>query len=246
MNVPKSTPAIAMYGELGRLPLYVKRKERLIKYWIKIINDRDSIAFTVYEVLCKDADEGKCNWASKVRNVLFNLGFPRFWLDQNEIYNEINFNTIKLRLHDQYIQEWQEAINSTQKLIYYRNFKITLEFEKYLYCLPSRYRNIVSQFRCGILKLNIELGRHCNIPREARYCKICNLCMIEDEYHFLLICPAYRNIRMEYLPLYYNHWPNLNKMYNILKAKTNYLLKKLALYLYNAWNYRKSILQETT
>ena len=40
-----------------------------------------------------------------------------------------------------------------------------------------------------------ETGRHSNISRENRLCTKCNLRMVENEYHFLLVCPLYIEIR---------------------------------------------------
>ena len=45
----------------------------------------------------------------------------------------------------------------------------------------------------------IETGRHKQLKIEERICKSCHLQKIEDEIHFLLECPAYDNIREEYL-----------------------------------------------
>ena len=45
----------------------------------------------------------------------------------------------------------------------------------------------------------IETGRHKQLKIEERICKSCHLRKIEDEIHFLLECPAYDNIREEFL-----------------------------------------------
>ena len=56
--------------------------------------------------------------------------------------------------------------------------------------------------------LLIETGRHKNIPRDQRICPMCKLQFgqnsdIEDEYHFLLICPTYRDLRKKFIKNYY-------------------------------------------
>ena len=48
--------------------------------------------------------------------------------------------------------------------------------------------------------LLIETGGHKNMPRDQRICPMCKLHFgkntdIEDEYHFILICPTYRGLR---------------------------------------------------
>ena len=43
--------------------------------------------------------------------------------------------------------------------------------------------------------LLIEVGRHRGLQVEQRLCKMCHLNLVEDEFHFLMICPAYDNLR---------------------------------------------------
>ena len=46
----------------------------------------------------------------------------------------------------------------------------------------------------------IAEGRQKGIPRELRICKSCDLGCVEDEYHFVIICPAYKNLRKKFIP----------------------------------------------
>jgi hypothetical protein len=32
------------------------------------------------------------------------------------------------------------------------------------------------------------------VPVQQRYCKLCDLGAVEDEDHFLLVCPAYQSV----------------------------------------------------
>ena len=45
--------------------------------------------------------------------------------------------------------------------------------------------------------LHIEYGRYNKTPRNERYCKMCSLNQIEDEFHALMLCPKYNNIRQK-------------------------------------------------
>ena len=36
LKIKSQTPSAAVYGELGRVPLYVMRKERILKYWFRV------------------------------------------------------------------------------------------------------------------------------------------------------------------------------------------------------------------
>ena len=59
-------------------------------------------------------------------------------------------------------------------------------------------------------KLAIEEGRYRIIERNQCFCTRCNT-NVENEYHFMLVCPLYRDIRNEILPHYYSVWPNQRK-----------------------------------
>ena len=56
------------------------------------------------------------------------------------------------------------------------------------------HRSLFAQFRCGILPLQIEVGRYRNISLCDRICPICE-CSVEDEIHFLCQCPCYSDAR---------------------------------------------------
>jgi hypothetical protein len=49
----------------------------------------------------------------------------------------------------------------------------------------------------------VETGRYYNIDRHARICNMCNNNDIEDEYHFILECSKYVEIRRKYIKPYY-------------------------------------------
>lgn len=36
LEVKTQTSSVPIYGELGRVPLLIKRKERFLKYWLKV------------------------------------------------------------------------------------------------------------------------------------------------------------------------------------------------------------------
>ena len=93
------------------------------------------------------------------------------------------------------------------KLRTYIWFKDIFEPETYIIkCMSRRRRSLMSQFRTGILPLEIETGRYVpifdknfflNRKRTAneRICRLCSLNVIENEYHFLCVCPVYNSRR---------------------------------------------------
>ncbi len=71
----------------------------------------------------------------------------------------------------------------------------------------AHLRRSLAHFHCANHKLQIELRRQVTsvkVPVQQRYCKLCNLGAVEDEDHFLLVCPAYQSVRERFrgsLPL---------------------------------------------
>jgi len=78
----------------------------------------------------------------------------------------------------------------------YCNFKEENKLEKYLYCIQTkRFRIALTKLRLSSHDLAIERGRHVHVPRNERYCRNCTKQTIENEYHFLLVCPKFASLR---------------------------------------------------
>ncbi len=67
---------------------------------------------------------------------------------------------------------------------------------------PFKERQILSKYRLSDHDLEIERGRHRQTwtEREQRICRHCDLQQIEDEKHFLMMCPKYLHVRETFLP----------------------------------------------
>jgi len=77
-----------------------------------------------------------------------------------------------------------------------------------------------------------------NIDRENSICKYCNLKAIENEYHFLLVCPLYRNIRKQCFTSYYCSWPTINTFETLLSKQNKKVTMNLFKYIYHAMHLR--------
>ena len=115
-----------------------------------------------------------------------------------------------------YKKMWKEDIFNDKrkklvqknKLRTYRLFKDTFKCEKYLDNNNFKQRNIFCKFRIGCHKLEIETGRHNNIPVNERICKLCNM-NIENEIHFLLQCQQLKKYRDTFIKHSLTDFPNL-------------------------------------
>ena len=59
-----------------------------------------------------------------------------------------------------------------------------------------------------------------NIPQEQRLCKVC-ISNIEDEYHFVLQCNAYNDMRNLYIPKKFKMNPNIKSEMKSFKSNEN-------------------------
>ena len=123
------------------------------------------------------------------------------------------------------------------KLDYYCKIKTVFKFEDYLIDISSNeLRKNLTCLRLSSHKLAIETGRYSGIERQNRICEHCNNNFVESEYHFLLICPKYYELRLKYLPRV--AWPTINKYINMMTTKNSKLLYKIAKYITEAFKMR--------
>jgi len=163
------------------------------------------------------------SWTNNVHNLLRELGLP-YMIDKN-IVSRLDLNLIIQRIRDQYIQTWFSELDQPSKLLTYRLFKTSFCFEPYLSRINNyNLRTCLSRFRCSSHKYH-------NIARQLRLCNYCTMNMIENEYHFLLVCPFYQDLRRTLLPNYYCSWPNTDKFIALITTNNSTLLKQLSSYL---------------
>lgn len=84
---------------------------------------------------------------------------------------------------------WQIDIQNTPKLRTYKLLKENICLEDFISMnIPKHVRSTMEQ---------LETGRFRGEPVIERTCKFCILDEIEDEFHFLLQCALYNNLRRE-------------------------------------------------
>ena len=51
LNVKKTTPNVMLYGELGRYPINILCKSRMVEFWQRIVNGKqDKVTFKLYKI----------------------------------------------------------------------------------------------------------------------------------------------------------------------------------------------------
>ena len=136
----------SMMGDMGWTDIYIKEWLCMLRYWNKVII-MDS-ARLERRIFMWDYNKGGDNWSLNCVHVYRN----KTWCDIKEIEN---------RLIDNYVTKWKSTIEKTPKLRTYIMFKDIFEPETYIIkCMSRRRRSLMSQFRTGILPLEIETGRY--------------------------------------------------------------------------------------
>ena len=139
------------------------------------------------------------NWCSEVKHIFQNFGKVELFNNRNEC----DIDEISLQMLQKDSIDWHQEVLNKPKLRTYVTFKYELHVEDYLYYVTNRRsRSLLGQFRMAILPLYVETGRFNNTPLERRLCTCCSLNEIEDEYHVLMICPKYDNLRQPFLKNY--------------------------------------------
>ena len=111
LGVPNTATNLAVYGELGRVPLEIKRRSAIIKYWLRIVSDWNTPAL-LKEVYVMQIESGS-DWLSHIEQTLASLGFTNIWLNPTSVPKKPFLAEIKQRSRDQYIQTWNSQLSST-------------------------------------------------------------------------------------------------------------------------------------
>ena len=246
--VKQSTSNMGIYGELKRYPLFINRQVRIIKYWCNIVNSKNVIVNHLYSSMLNDINRGKTNWLSNVKVLLDNVGLSYVWNDPN-IFNLKNLHVLfKQTLIDQFIQSWHHSISISPVLSTYMLFKRSFDYSLYLDKTPKKFRIAFAKLRLSSHQLRIETGRYGNqrIERNQRYCLICNILDIEDEFHFVCVCNAYNVIRKQYLRNYYYNRPSVYKFVELMQNSNHKTQLKLCKFVYEAFIIRQGIINTLT
>ena len=85
--------------------------------------------------------------------------------------------------------------------------------------LPRGVRSTVAHLLCGILPLEVEVGRYAKekVKPEDRKCKLCKVPVTEDETHFIICCDRFKGIQDDILKPLLESNPETSYMSNIEK-----------------------------
>ena len=180
------------------------------------------------------SDNNVVNWASLVRNMLNTLGFGDVWLYQGVGDTELFIKAFLQRVKDNALQTWNQSMMNSSESYIYRELKTSFEYSQHLSLISQpKYRYQFVKFVTRNHKLAVVTGKWHKprpIPYAERLCPVCNV--IEDEYHVVLECIRFRQLRKRYIPSNFWQRPSMFKLVSLFSTNNANTLQNLAKYLY--------------
>ncbi|MEW8548382.1 MAG: reverse transcriptase family protein, partial [Candidatus Thiodiazotropha sp.] len=226
----KSTPKYILYAELGRHPLELQIKQKMINYWTRLVTGKTSkLSYKLYLYMFNSSYQFK--WLNCIQTILNHCGMNYLWRQQFYFLPKNTPNLVKSRLKDQYFQNWNSQLQLSSKGINYSLFKTDIEFENYIHVLYGKLFYNMFKFRSSNHKLPIEKGRWENIDHADRKCNLCQKNDIGDEFHYLLVCPFFKRERSQAVDYYFYRNPNIIKFKELLNIKSEAKLSRLSTFM---------------
>ena len=238
---------LGIRSELGKFPLHIEIIKRMMRYKLHLLKATDNSllkeALVANEEINKAGAQTWSTWIDFVSNEL----------DMN--ISAVSKQSIKImtnKLHRNYKKYWHCQIYDDSrnkpgyknKLRTYRKYKVEFEYEAYFDILTNRSdRKLLCNFRLGVHRLRIETGRyHPYIPAEDRICYSCinQLEAVEDEPHFIMVCPKHKNLRLNLFSIAkresisFDHLNNYNKFIWLMSSKHINIINGLCKYIKDA------------
>ena len=234
----QNTPTVLVYGETGFLPIEFHIKCRMLSFWISLFTGKQTkISYKMY-MLCLSLYRKRlleCKWLNYIKHIIDDCGMS-FVFDTHETLEKSwllksFLPKMKHTLKDQIFQKWQQVVeNESEKCLYYKHFNNTPSFQCYFNILPKSLWLPLCKFRTTNHRLPVEFNSWEKFfkPRSDRICTICDLDDIGDEYHYVMICPAFKELREMYIPNFYKNRPSVLKFIQIMSSDKKKILFNLA------------------
>ena len=132
---------------------------------------------------------------------------------------------IHTRIEEVVLHNWYTDISTSSMCIMYILFKEQLNFEDYVLSCNYRERISLTKYRCA--NSNIPVYNQIYMYK-TELCTLCDLNVNGDEYHYIMICPYFRQSRELYLKHYFYTRPNMLKFSQLFSSENKRTLSRLA------------------
>ena len=203
-----------VYRETGPLPLIYSRIIKMISYWARAKSNKflSSLVITTFN---------DSKWSNDIKIILCNLNMGDAYLLGFSNINKF-LSTMKSRMYEYGFKFLDELICDSNKCEMYEKFALYEDVNILPNYMSLKLDNActrrLARFRCRNHKLLIERGSWLR-PKLLRNDRICQMCLIvEDEYHFVLICPLYSTLREHYIKPKYWENPSISKFVELMNG----------------------------
>ena len=153
-GVKVQTSNLAIFGETGRYPIFVRQEKLVLGYWVKSMTlSPTNPQRIVYDTLYCLSTTGHTTWCTHVGDLLTSIGLENIWEGQMIPVSAFNVNQIKshfkTELERQYTKKWSQEINDREQnpiLITYAIFKENYCLEPYILSVKKN-QQAISRFR---------------------------------------------------------------------------------------------------
>ena len=222
----KCTPLYMLYGELGRYPIEIIIKSRMVNFWNRIITGKqEKLSYKLYQAVRYLLPQSS-KWICFIRQILSDVGRYDLWLYQNNIQSTKISKDIKQILLEQNYQIWHSELQKSSKGTNYNLFKDSITLEQYFIILPRKSYLPLVKFRTTNHFFPVETDRWQKL--EPSECDLCDTNDVCDEYHLLMVCPYFAQHRKFYIKRRYFSRPNVLKFKELMSVTNKTQLLKLS------------------
>jgi hypothetical protein len=158
LQVRNTNPNFMVLGELGRFPIEVKVKLKIISFWSRLIQSESKLSNILYKLMLSlyEQNQQTFKWIKCVESIFNVVGLGYIFQNQVGYFDK---NMVKQILRDQFMQKWHSDINNSSRGQFYSRFKNDFCLVNYLIRLSEYNRKWITKFRTSNLRLPIETGR---------------------------------------------------------------------------------------
>ena len=204
LGLGRNATIAALLGDMV-YPMYIITQISCVRFFLRLNKmSPNRLNHIIFKESCHLADKGYKNWAFSIQELIQkdHQNHSQFMPTVDCRYSLVNFRDVLISL---YTKEWIQEINEIRtesgsggRLNLYRALKVTPQTERYV--VNTRTvggRRVMAGLRMGCLPLAVETGRYSHIPYQERVCRLCNRGEVEDQAHFIAICPRFNDIRLK-------------------------------------------------
>lgn len=145
-----------LYPELGRYPLSVIVKTRIIRYWSILLTGTESrLAVIYYKNMMTSPENYK--WTRFVLSILNEADYQHVWINHNNFNLTSIDKKVKFKLLHKFKLSRNDSTNKSSKGTNYRLFKNNIKIEKYFLVLPPGLRISLFQYRTEVTGYQLKL-----------------------------------------------------------------------------------------